>query len=151
MVPIQYTYIRTLFIKRNFNKAPQLLFLITDTDHLGQPLLYYLKKYFFSHSFNNKVTFSSLDFQGTEQYQLSETVGFYRTGIEALSRKETRYVGKRVGEFLTLNHEALRSHTSSCPRSPNKKEDNSQHGWRTIAVFRWISTSTHTWNTSFCK
>jgi len=64
------------------------------------------KKYFLSHS-SNKIAFSSLDFQGTEQYQLSKSVGFYRTGIEALSRKESRYVGKRVGEFLTSKHEAL--------------------------------------------
>lgn len=146
-----HIYIHTLFIKINFYKAPWLLFLIIDTDHLGHPLLHCLKKkYFLSHS-SNKIAFSSLDFQGTEQYQLSKSVGFYRTGIEALSRKESRYVGKRVGEFLTSKHEALWSHTSSCPRSPHKKEANSKHGWQMIAVFRWISTSTCTYNTSFYK
>ena len=38
---------------------------------------------------------------------LIEAGGGGKKRIEALSRKETRYVGKRGAEFLILKHEAL--------------------------------------------
>lgn len=110
-------YIHTaLFIKINSNKALLLSFSIRDLDSPGHPFdtvwkhsfshFFSLKYSLFSilsHSSNNTVAFSSSDFLGTERYRLNQTAGFHRAKIEALSRKETRYIWEKQLDFLHLN------------------------------------------------